>query len=256
MSTITATANASLGRMALLITPTVTGSMYVFRRDSIGVGVVRQTTEGLAVTSGVPVTIYDYEPRQGLSTDYLLTNQDGASQATTTVTIPKWGTWLKSPGRPWLNVLTALNGVGDVERELPREVVWIEGAENATVISERRHSAGGTVTLAVRTSTELASLLELVSDGGTLMLDTAPEWTIPYRYINVGNVVERRLWDADTGLDKTQRLLVLQGVLAANMPLGPLETNTNASYDALPVKFPSYAYIAATVASYNALAVT
>lgn len=254
MSTIAAAGDSANGRIRLTVTPTATGTVYVFRRDAAGVGNVRATTEGLAVTSGTPVIVDDYEPRQGASTDYLLTDQDGVLQASTTLTAPTWGTWLKSPGRPWLNVLTALNDDGTKAIPVNRQAVQVEGADYLTVLSGRRPGGTGTITLAVRTAAELAALTDLITDGGTLMLDCNPDWNVPWRYVNVGGVNVRRVYQ-ELGLDKTWRLVELTDCLAAAMPLGPLEVNPTATYAGLPIKFVSYASMAAVSATYNALAV-
>lgn len=250
---ITATPDPTNGRVALLIHPTSTGTVYVYRRDPGFVATVRQAIEGVPVVAGVDVTLYDYEPPQGISTDYLLSNAAGSILATTNLTVPQWGTWLKSPLRPWLNVMCALGKVGDVTRGASREVVWIEGAANATVLSEVRRGPGGQLTLSVRTPAQLAALTELLNSGDTLMLDATPDWALPYRYINVGDTVEARLWD-ELGLDKPFRTLVLQGVLNANPPMGPLALTAVGTYADIPTTFATYAAIPLTVGSYADLA--
>lgn len=254
MSTITPTADAANGRIVLVVTPTVTGSFYVFRRDTAGVGTVRQASEGLALTSGTPVTIYDYEPRQGDVTDYLLTNQDGAVQATGSLTIPAWGTWLKSPGRPWLNVLTRLNDDPDVTRPARREVLQVEGAADVLVLSAIRQTGTGSLVFAVQTAAEMTALLALTADGGVLMVDCSPTWGVSWRYVSAGATKVGRVF-RQWGLDRAWRLFTLEDLHAQPAPAGPLQINPTATYDALPVKFATYAAIPATVATYDALAV-
>ncbi len=254
MSSIAAVSVAAAGKITLTITPTATQSVYVFRRDSIGVGTVRAASDGIAVTSGTPVAIDDFEPRQGDSTDYLLTDADGVLLGSTNLIVPTWGSWFKSPGKPWLNVLSALRDESPEKLPAVREIVRIEGAERAVVLSAPRQGSEGAITLSVRTETELQDVRELLADGGPLLIDVAPSFGVPYRYVSVGDVSIDREWH-ELGLDKRWRGVKLDQLVEIDSPLGPLDVSATATYDALPTKFPTYAAMAAIVPTYNALAV-
>lgn len=250
---ITATAAPDTATIRLDVTPSSTGTVYVLRRDSLGVAVVRGAYDGLAVTAGVLRSFDDFEARQGDSTDYLLTDDAGVLIASTNLVIPSWGTWLKSPAKPWLNVRTALRD--DDSEKLPanRELVRIEGAPRAVVLSGVRLGSEGTVTLSVRTEDELRSVRAVLADGGPVLLDLNPSWGISYRYVSVGDVTIDRDWH-ELGMDKLWRAVKLDGLVDLEAPLGPLDLTAGATYDQLPVKFPTYTAIPALVPTYNELA--
>lgn len=227
--------------------------------DSTGVlpvGGWEEATEASAQAGTGVVVLYDYEARQGELTDYLLTDDDGAMTALASLVIPAWGTWLKSPGRPFLNTRVYLENEAPVRRAARRTVVPIEGASAPVVLSEPRAGRQGAVTLATLTSDQAAAVDDLLSSGLTLLLDTAPSWNSPWRYVSVGDVeVERAYGGGTLALDREARVFTLGDLVAVEAPIGVTAVAAGRTYDTLRTLFANYAALAATTATYADLVV-
>lgn len=254
---ITAAAESASARVALTVSGGVSGTvLYIFRRDSAGVGVVRDTSAATIVwpVSG-SLTVYDNEARQGEGTDYLLADPDGVQLASVHVTLPLWGTWLKSPGRPYLNTKCRYGTEAPINRAARRAVVDIEGVDEPVVLSEARAGKRGDISLLTLDAETAAKVDRLLDAGDTLMLDTDPTWAVPYRYISVGNATISRAYFPDMGLTLEPRIFAFTDVVAVAMPIGVTAVETGRTYDLLPTLYGSYAALAATVPTYEALAV-
>lgn len=201
------------------------------------------------------LVVYDYEARQGEETDYLATDTDGVVLATAArITVPVWGTWLKSIGRPYLNTRCYFGGEAPPNLPARRQLVAIEGSATPVALSELRMAARGQVRIVTLTAAQESALLAIVAPGDVLMLDTNASWRSPYRYISVGDVSPARgAGDGELGLDREQRTWVLSDVAAVAAPIGVSQVNDDASYDELPVLYGSYAALAATVPTYDDL---
>ncbi|MNW54922.1 hypothetical protein D3C74_325490 [compost metagenome] len=202
--------------------------------------------------------IYDYEAPQGTSVTYLLTNQDGALMGSVRVDLPLWGTWLKSPGRPYRNTRCYFGHIEQIASPLPREVYDIEEAGQVVVYSSRR-SADRTPTLVLisQTLAQLDAMRLLFSDGQTLLLDTPPAWNIPLRYISVGDLARERplsVADGFGNLEATARLWSCSDVVAVETPQGVTQGDPGRTYASLPVLFATYTAIPATTDTYEELA--
>lgn len=253
MTTITATPEATLGRMRLNISNTSGGSVYVFRRNALGVAAVREAQVGL---SGATLTVYDYEAQQGTAaTDYIVTNVDGVQQATVQVTVPDWGSWLKAPGMPWLNVRVRPEKPGSETYGARRTVVEVEGSDYPVVLSQiRRAAAGDGVALACLSTAEVDSIRAVLASGDTVLLDTPGSWGFPWRYVNVGDVEVARVWDDGLGLDIGKRLVRLGGLVAAAVPTINVSIAQGVTYATVAAGYPSYAAIPPIRATYALLA--
>jgi len=252
-TTVSAVAVPASAKVTLTITNSPSATVYVYRRDSLGVATVRASQDGLTGTS---LTVDDYELRQGDSTDYLVTNQDGTLVASTNLTIPSWGSWVKSPSQPWLNAKVTFLGEKDTVYGANREVVWVEGAQNPVVLwSVRSGATTDSVSIACRTQAEVSALLALLSAGSEVMLDLTPSWNSKWRYCSVGDVAIGRVFEDGLGLDNAWRVVELKDLVQIDNPITALQVAAGASYDAIPVKFPTYGSIPAILATYNSIPV-
>lgn len=200
---------------------------------------------------------YDYEARQGESTDYLLADEDGNLLAAVTLTIPLWGTWLKSPGRPSRNVRCFFGSEEEVRRRARREAYDVEGSSQVVITAGVRARPEGQLTLVTREAETARAMNLLLDDGATLMLDTPPAWGVSFRYLSVGDVsIVRPLTAADgfQGLTGEARLFQLADVVAEAVPSGVTAQDPGRTYATVASLFATYAAIAATVATYDDLA--
>lgn len=203
--------------------------------------------------AALPITLSDYEARQGLETDYILTNEDGVTSSSLRITIPAWGTWLKDPFRPFMNVKVLWNSDDAYVRRIPRVVLQARGAKYPVVQTDKRLAPEGQVRILTEdeeTARKLTSLLDVTS---TLMLDVDIAFGVPVRYVSVGDLTGLRVAsEKDRNLTWTERYWDLP-VLEIAAPIGaPIAQNL--SYDSIPANFSSYIGLPASVASYNDLA--
>lgn len=256
--TLTAVADPATASVKLTALGGVAGTpLYVLRRGGAsGTGMVRETSEGTVVwpTAGTPLLLTDYEATQGASTMYILTDADGAPVASVTVQVPLWGTWLKSPGRPFRNTRVHYQTDTAIKLSARRLVIDVEGSPQRVVFAQNRANPTGTVTLVTRTKAQAAALRLLVSDGLTLLLDTPPSWDVPFRYISVGDVSPARAFDFDgLGLESTARAWQLSDVVEVEPPQGVPVGDPGRTYADLPALFSSYVAIPATTDTYEKL---
>lgn len=256
--TIAAVAQPTSASVAITVRGGAPGTpLYVLRRDTSGTGIVRETSEGTVVwpALGDTLTLTDYEARQGESTQYLLTDGDGSPVASTSLTLPMWGTWLKSPGRPYRNARAYYVSDGEATLTARRLVVDIEDAAQRVVFARRRSTPSGNVVLLTQTADQASALALLLSDGLPLMLDTPSSWGVPYRYISVGDVGRSRAYDFE-GLNLTAqaRLWTLGDVVSTAAPQGVPTIDPGRTYADLPTLFATYVAIPATTQTYEELA--
>lgn len=231
--------------------------LYVLRRDTSGTGIVRETSEGSIVwpALGDTLTLTDYEARQGEATQYLLTDRDGTPVASTEVQLPVWGTWVKSPGRPYRNARAFYVGDSAATLSARRVVVDIEGAAQRVVFAGHRSTPSGSIVLLTQTRAQREALATLLSDGMPLMLDTPATWGVPYRYMSVGDVAHERAYNFE-GLNLTAeaRLWTFDEVVSTAVPQGLPNLDPGRTYADLPTLFATYVAIPATVETYERLA--
>lgn len=253
--TITVTSENDSARMAITLTGGTAGSpVYVLRRDRNGTVLVRETSAGTVLwVAGTPTTVptvYDYEARQELETDYIVTDLDGNPLVSVRVTIPAWLTWLKSPGKPHLNLQCEWYADSQYEREIDRTLLYPRGAKYPIALSQRRVAPAGRVQLVTLTDEASRSFTSLINDGQVLMVDVPESFGVPVRYVSVGKVVgEREVPDVPHG----SRLWTLDVVEVA-APLG-LPAGQSFTYDGLAAIADSYIALVATFDSYDSLAV-
>lgn len=258
MATLTATANAASASVTVNGGSLTVGQLvYIFRRDSAGVQLVRDAAEGLVAGSGGTVSAVDYEARQGENTDYLLTDGDGSLLEFTSVAVPAWGTWLKAPALPALNVRVWLTRVSDVSRPAAREVVRIEGSDLDVVLSQPRGSRRGSLIVSTLDEDAASAVRAILAGGQTVMVDTAAAHGVSWRYVSVGDLTETRPMavDGELGLQFAHRSWVLSDLIEVGPPIGPTMIQPGWTYETIPTLFGAYAALPAEFADYTALAV-
>jgi hypothetical protein len=109
-------------------------------------------------------------------------------------------TWLKHPGRPFLNMPVEVAAPPDLARPVAQGVFEVLGRARPIAVTMRRGSERGDLVLNTRTDAGRSALLGLVEDGSPLFLSTPAGYGIGSVYVAVGEVTERRL----TGLGRTQ----------------------------------------------------
>lgn len=257
--TITAVVETQQARVRLELGNGSPGqSVYVLRRDDgSGTAIVRETSEGTVTwPDDNRVTLYDYEPLQGSVAEYIVTNPDGLAVASTTVRVPQWGTWLKSPGRPYRNARVHYQGEGGADMQAARRLlVPVQDSPQRVVFAQPRLSEQGQLQLLTRTREQADALDRLLRDGMPLMLDVPASWGVPFRYISVGDVQRARAHDLE-GLNLTAeaRVWTLDDVVTIDPPQGVPTLDASRTYTDLPTLFATYVAIPSTTATYEQLA--
>lgn len=258
MVTLTATPVVASGAVRIVVEGGSPGRpLYVLRRDSSGTGIVRETSEGTVVwpALGTPLTLTDHEARQGESTQYMLTDGDGVPVASVRLELPLWGTWLKSPGRPYRNTRVYYVGDSGITRAARRIVVDIENASQRVVFARLRSTPQGSIVVLTQTKAQADRLQLLASDGLPLMLDTPTAWGVPFRYISVGDIGVERAYDFDgLRLEAEARRWTLNDVVQVAAPQGVPTLDPGRTYADLPVLYSAYVAMPATTDTYEQLA--
>ena len=215
-------------------------------------GTANNSTSTL-ITAALPITMYDYEARQGFTTTYTITNELGVPDASSIVDIPQWGTWLKDPFRPFLNTRVLWHADSEYLREARREKLWARGAQFPVFHSDKRSKPRGTVIVGVETTDQAKELTSLLDAADTIMIDVDSKFGVPVRYVSVGDITGARVTsDPSAALSWEARYFQLQ-VDEVAMPIGA-PVNQNLTYDQLAANFGSYISIPASVATYDDLA--
>lgn len=215
-------------------------------------GLVDDSTSTI-INAALPITMYDYEARQGYNATYTITNEVGVPDASYTVSLPKWGTWLKDPFRPFKNVKLLWHGDSEYIRSARRERLHARGAKFPVFHSDVRSAPAGTVMVATETEDEARALTSMLDKADTIMIDVDSDFGVPVRYVSVGDIAGRRASSEETtSLTWEARIWTLQ-IDEVEMPIGA-PVNQGYSYDQLASQFGSYVAIPATVATYDDLA--
>lgn len=255
--TLTVTPNVPSAYMELGVTGSKPNTLlYIIRRDSQGSVLIRETSTGIAIYdgSGNIVGLRDYEARQGLATDYILTDENGKLVATQRVTIPSWGTWLKHPGKPFLNTKCLWNEDSEYTRAPRRVLLQPRGAKYPAAFYDTRSAPTAEIKLATTSDEDARMLTSILADGGVLMIDVSPSFGIPVRYVSIGEVKGSRMGSlTKRGLTVPVRVWSLQ-IDEVAAPVG-LPAGQAFTYYGLANLYGSYIAIAATVPTYGDLAV-
>jgi hypothetical protein len=254
--TITVTAEPELARLAIVLTGGPAGEpVYVLRRQPGSPStLVRPTSAGtLLWQAGSPTsvpTFYEYEARQGLETDFVVTDLDGSPLVSVRFTVPEWGTWLKSPGKPFLNLRCLWKQDSEYSLPIERVVLRPRGAKFPIVQSSRRASPSGPIALPTQTDEDARAMVSLLADGQVLMVDVPARFGIPLRYVSVGDASPSRAVGSITYEARVWTLDVVEVAAPIGLPAGQGFT-----YENVAALADSYIALAATFATYDDLAV-
>ncbi len=215
-------------------------------------GTAGQSTSWISPSS-LPITIYDYEARQGLDTSYVLTDELGNIGATEDLLIPSWGTWLKDPFRPFNNVKVLWNSDDTYTRKARRELFLARGSKFPVPQWDVRQAPDGNIVVATETEDQAIDLTNMLNAAGVIMIDTALEFGVPVRYVSVGDVSgSRASSEKDRGLTWEARIWTLQ-VDEVAYPVGS-PMGQGLTYSDVAGRFDSYLALATTVETYADLA--
>jgi hypothetical protein len=221
-------------------------------QNHVWTGTAHQSTSTNS-DAALPITLHDYEARQGLATDYILTNEDGVISESERITIPAWGTWLKDPFRPFMNAKVLWNSDSSYTRAAPQAVLKARGAKFPVVQSDRRMAPSGTIRVLTMDEDEARKLVALLDTTNTVMIDVDLAFGVPVRYVAIGDITgSRTSSETDRNLTWQDRFwdLPIQEVAA---PVGA-PISQSLTYEAIAANFGAYIGLPASIASYNDLA--
>lgn len=122
------------------------------------------------------------------------TDRPGVSLLSATYNMPSNGaTWLKHPGRPFLNTKVEVAQAPDWTRPVTQGVFDVLGRSAPIAVTMRRSSPRGDLTLNTTDDAGRAALLALLDDGSPLYLQTPDGNGVGSVYVSVGEVTEARL---------------------------------------------------------------
>lgn len=102
-------------------------------------------------------------------------------------------TWLKHPGRPFLNTAITVSQGPDIAHAVERGVFTVLGRSRPIVLTQRRSAMTGELVVYTDDEAENAALLALLEDGSPLFLATPAGYGIGNVYISVGEISEKRI---------------------------------------------------------------
>lgn len=203
-------------------------------------------------TAALPITVYDYEARQGLETSYALTSDAGIIGEFLTINIPNWGSWLKDPFRPFMNVKILWNSDSVYTRKSDRVLLKPKGARFPVPQWDQREAPEGTVRVATETNEQSRNLVALLDGTGVIMVDVPEEYGVPVRYVSVGDYAGMRVGAEDRDLTWEARYFDLS-VNEIATPVGE-PVGQEISYESVGNFFGSYLALAASAETYDELA--
>jgi len=137
----------------------------------------------------------DYEAPLDEVFYYQATSVDrpGVTITSPTYTMDSAGkTWLKHPGRPFLNSIIEVAAPPDLTRPVAQGVFEVLGRSRPVAVTMRRNSERGTLVVNTRTDVDRSAILGLLDDGNPLFLSTPGGYGIGSVYIAVAEVTEHR----------------------------------------------------------------
>jgi hypothetical protein len=202
--------------------------------------------------SALSVTVYDYEARQGLETDYIITSDGAALGESVRLTIPSWGTWLKDPFRPHMNTKVYWGGDSDYVRKSDRVLLKAKGAKYPVAQWDTRQAPSGNITIVTDTNEMSSQLIALLDEAGVVMIDVDLNFGVPVRYVSVGDVTGSRVGprNKDLGWEARQWDLPVDEV---DYPIGS-PVGQGVTYDSIDAQYGSYLAIPVDVLTYDDLA--
>lgn len=122
------------------------------------------------------------------------TDRPGVVVTSPSYTMPSNGlTWLKHPGRPFLNTTVQVVAAPSLTRPITQGVFEVLGRTRPIAVSLQRSSERGELQLYTGTEADRSALLALLEDGAPLFLSTPSGYGVGSVYISVAEVAETRL---------------------------------------------------------------
>jgi hypothetical protein len=139
-------------------------------------------------------TVRDYEAPYEQYVEYQVTSDTGKTVLSNAVQIMPTRPWIIYPGAPANSRQIMIQNVEPITRTIDRGVFRPAGRREAIVISDRRRSAEGTVTVMVDNLEDRDAIIEMCDLGQVLLLNCPSSlgYDLGYNYIAVGDVVETR----------------------------------------------------------------
>lgn len=204
--------------------------------------------------TALDIVVYDYEARQGLSTDYIMTTETGDIGASVNLVIPRWGTWLKDPFRPFVNVKVMWHSDDEWSRKARRVLLQAKNSRFPVAQWDSRIAPNGTVKITAENADVSAAIDSLLQTAGVVMIDVDERFNVPVRYVSVGDVsTARPTSDSGLNLKWDARIWTLE-VDEVEYPIG-VPVTQSLSYSQIPQNFSSYIDLVTRVASYDDLAI-
>lgn len=207
---------------------------------------------------GESFVAYDYESCNGELVQYRaraigsLGGQDISSDWSAVSAAVAWSstkTWLKSLTEPTINMTLSIKEVPTLKRRNPQGVFDIPDRTDPIVVSSGRKLSEGTVTFLTMTVQELAGLEQLLNRSEVLLLQTPAVDGWGCKYIACGDVDENRV----SRLARHPHRDVVVPFLEVLSPVGEV-IGFGVTYNDIAAQYPTYADLAASGLSYNALA--
>lgn len=199
----------------------------------------------------LPITVYDYEARQGQTTEYYVLTGEGVPIGDgTMLEVPEWGTWLKDPFRPHLNTKLFFNSDDKYSRKAKQVVMQPRGSRLPVVQWERRTAPEGKIRLLTETADDARRFTTLIDETGVAFLDVAEDFGIPFRYAALGDVDGVR---AVSGALRDQHRYWDVEMQEVAMPIGE-PSAMSATYENLMATFANYLELRGSVPNYKAVA--
>ena len=201
MATITATVLPDQAGVRLAIDFSTEGAtkVSVGRMDPTGFVSLIRAGDQVLLTAG-KASVDDYEAPLDVPVYYTATKTQpapppAATANSATVTIPSSGrTWLKDPARPSRNmVVPIVTSVQTLTRPSRAGVFPILERSTPIVVTNMRQSPVGAAVFHTLTSAQRTSMVDILSPGSILLLQTDPRFGWNTAYIHVGDVVEARV---------------------------------------------------------------
>jgi hypothetical protein len=174
----------------------------------------------------------DFEAPLDVAFYYRATSADrpGEQLTSATYSIASGGsTWLKHPGKPFLNSKVTVGAAPSLTRPVAQGVFDVLGRSAPVAVTMRRNSARGELSLVTATDNERYVLLSLIDDGSPLYLQTPAGFGIGNVYVAVGEVAENRIGGLGAVTDRLWSL----PFTVIDRPIGPLIATGNSWNDLL-----------------------
>jgi hypothetical protein len=174
----------------------------------------------------------DYEAPLDESFYYVATSTDrpGESLTSETYTMSSDGlTWLKHPGKPFLNMVITISQPPNWVRPVSQGIFDVLGRSTPVAVTMRRSAARGELTVATADEAQRLGLLSLLDDGSPLYLQTPAGYGVGNIYISVGELTEERV----TRVGQTQERRWTLPATIVNRPVGGVLATGNSWSDVL-----------------------